>query len=111
MKKKKVKLTELIPTQIFLTKETPDFFEKSGVPNGYPQIWDIEGRLMIADGHHRLYYLLMMGIDELTVECFDYHEYKGNAGAEWIPEELIKQANQCQTESITSLLDLKGRIV
>jgi|SRR3989344_8172282 len=97
MKKKKVKLTELIPTQIFLTKETPDFFEKSGVPNGYPQIWDIGGRLMIAD--------------ELTVECFDYHEYKGNAGAEWIPEELIKQANQCQTESITSLLDLKGRIV
>lgn len=102
----KVKLTDLHPTQLYLSeKKLQDIqvlYQSAEIINVYPiSILTYGNRLLITDGHHRAYQALLTGQDTISAE-FDkdggdeiYHLY----------------AQACEERKITSVLDLKHHIL
>ena len=103
--KKIVNINDLIPTQISLTSETLKFYGQSRIPEDHlPDIWDIDGRLLIADGHNSLYYSLNKGINEIEVNYFNSNEYPI---MEFIYTDLRVKADYCEGQGINKIRDLK----
>ena len=102
----KVKLTDLHPTQLYLSeKKLQDIqmlYQSEEIINVDPiSILAFGNRFLITDGHHRAYQALLVGRDTISAE-FDkdggdeiYHLY----------------AQACEESKITSILDLKHRIL
>ena len=102
----KVKLTDLHPTQLYLSeKKLQDIqvlYQSAEIINVDPiSILTYGNRLLITDGHHRAYQALLTGEDTISAE-FDkdggdeiYHLY----------------AQACEERKISSVLDLKHRIL
>ena len=102
----KVKLTDLHPTQLYLSeKKLHDIQmldQSAEITNLDPiSILAVGNRLLITDGHHRAYQALLAGRDTISAE-FDkdggdelYHLY----------------AQACEERKIYSILDLKNRIL
>ena len=102
----KVKLTDLHPTQLYLSeKKLQDIqvlYQSAEIINVYPiSILTYGNRLLITDGHHRAYQALLTGHDTISAE-FDkdggdeiYHLY----------------AQACEERKIYSVWDLKHHIL
>ena len=102
----KVKLTDLHPTQLYLSeKKLHDIqmlYQSAEIINMDPiSILTFGNRFLITDGHHRVYHALLTGQDTISAE-FDkdggdeiYHLY----------------AQACEESKITSILDLKHHIL
>ena len=102
----KVKLTDLHPTQLYLSeKKLQDIqvlYQSAEIINVYPiSILTYGNRLLITDGHHRAYQALLTGQDTISAE-FDkdggdeiYHLY----------------AQACEERKIYSVWDLKHHIL
>lgn len=105
-KELEVKLTDLHPTQLYLSeKKLHDIQmldQSAEIINVDPiSVLAYGDRLLITDGHHRAYQALLAGRDTISAE-FDrdggdelYHLY----------------AQACEEKKITSVLDLKHRIL
>ena len=102
----KVKLTDLHPTQLYLSeKKLQDIqvlYQSAEIIHVDPiSILTYGNRLLITDGHHRAYQALLTGQDTISAE-FDkdggdeiYHLY----------------AQACEERKIDSVLDLKHHIL
>ena len=102
----KVKLTDLHPTQLYLSeKKLQDIqmlYQSEENINLDPiSILAVGNRLLITDGHHRAYQALLAGQDTISAE-FDQD------GGD-VLYDLYAQA--CEERKITSVLDLKHRIL
>ena len=101
-----VKITDLHPTQLYLSEKKLQAIQmldqSAEIINVDPiSVLAYGDRLLITDGHHRAYQALLAGRDTISAE-FDrdggdelYHLY----------------AQACEEKKITSVLDLKNRIL
>ena len=101
-----VKITDLHPTQLYLSEkklQAIQMLDQSvDIINVDPiSVLAFGNRFLITDGHHRAYQALLAGRDTISAE-FDrdggdelYHLY----------------AQACEERKITSVLDLKNRIL
>ena len=101
-----VKITDLHPTQLYLSEKKLQAIQmldqSAEIINVDPiSVLAYGDRLLITDGHHRAYQALLAGRDTISAE-FDrdggdelYHLY----------------AQACEERKITSVLDLKNRIL
>ena len=101
-----VKITDLHPTQLYLSEkklQAIQMLDQSvDIINVDPiSVLAFGNRFLITDGHHRAYQALLAGQDTISAE-FDrdggdelYHLY----------------AQACEERKITSVLDLKNRIL
>ena len=101
-----VKITDLHPTQLYLSEKKLQAIQmldqSAEIINVDPiSVLAYGDRLLITDGHHRAYQALLAGRDTISAE-FDrdggdelYHLY----------------AQACEEKKITSVLDLKHRIL
>lgn len=105
-KEVEVKITDLHPTQLYLSEKKLHAIQmldqSAEIINVDPiSVLAFGDGLLITDGHHRAYQALLAGRDTISVE-FDrdggdelYHLY----------------AQACEERKITSVLDLKHRIL
>ena len=105
-KEVEVKITDLHPTQLYLSKKKLQAIQmldqSAEIINVDPiSVLAFGDRLLITDGHHRAYQALLAGRDTISAE-FDkdggdeiYHLY----------------AQACEERKITSVLDLKHHIL
>ena len=105
-KEVEVKITDLHPTQLYLSEkklQAIQMLDQSvDIINVDPiSVLAFGNRFLITDGHHRAYQALLAGRDTISAE-FDrdggdelYHLY----------------AQACEERKITSVLDLKNRIL
>jgi len=105
-KEMEVKITDLHPTQLYLSEKKLQAIQmldqSAEIINVDPiSVLAYGDRLLITDGHHRAYQALLAGRDTISAE-FDrdggdelYHLY----------------AQACEEKKITSVLDLKHRIL
>ena len=105
-KEVEVKITDLHPTQLYLSKKKLQAIQmldqSAEIINVDPiSVLAFGDRLLITDGHHRAYQALLAGRDTISAE-FDkdggdeiYHLY----------------AQACEERKISSVLDLKHRIL
>ena len=105
-KEVEVKLTDLHPTQLYLSEKKLQAIQmldqSAEIINMDPiSILTFGNRLLITDGHHRVYQALLTGQNTISAE-FDkdggdeiYHLY----------------AQACEERKIYSILDLKNRIL
>ena len=101
-----VKITDLHPTQLYLSEKKLQAIQmldqSADIINVDPiSVLAFGNRFLITDGHHRAYQALLAGRDTISAE-FDrdggdelYHLY----------------AQACEERKITSVLDLKKRIL
>ena len=101
-----VKITDLHPTQLYLSEKKLQAIQmldqSADIINVDPiSVLAFGNRFLITDGHHRAYQALLAGRDTISAE-FDrdggdelYHLY----------------AQACEERKITSVLDLKNRIL
>ena len=102
----KVKLTDLHPTQLYLSeKKLHDIQmldQSAEIINMDPiSILTFGNRFLITDGHHRAYQALLAGQDTISAE------FDRDGGDDLYA--LYAQA--CEEKKITSVLDLKHRIL
>ena len=102
----KVKLTDLHPTQLYLSeKKLHDIQmldQSEEIINLDPiSILAVGNRFLITDGHHRAYQALLAGQDMISAE------FDRDGGDELY--DLYAQA--CEERKIDSVLDLKHRIL
>ena len=105
-KEVEVKITDLHPTQLYLSEKKLQAIQmldqSADIINVDPiSVLAFGNRFLITDGHHRAYQALLAGRDTISAE-FDrdggdelYHLY----------------AQACEERKITSVLDLKNRIL
>ena len=105
-KETEVKITDLHPTQLYLSEKKLQAIQmldqSADIINVDPiSVLAFGNRFLITDGHHRAYQALLTGRDMISAE-FDrdggdelYHLY----------------AQACEERKITSVLDLKHRIL
>lgn len=105
-KEVEVKITDLHPTQLYLSEKKLQAIQMLDqsveIINVDPiSVLAFGNRFLITDGHHRAYQALLAGRDTISAE-FDrdggdelYHLY----------------AQACEERKITSVLDLKNRIL
>ena len=102
----KVKLTDLHPTQLYLSEKKLQsiqlLYQSEEIINLDPiSILAVGNRLLITDGHHRAYQALLAGQDTISAE------FDRDGG-----DELYKlYAQACEERKICSVLDLKNRIL
>ena len=102
----KVKLTDLHPTQLYLSeKKLHDIQmldQSAEIINMDPiSVLAFGDHLLITDGHHRAYQALLAGRDTISAE------FDRDGG-----DELYKlYAQACEERKICSVLDLKNRIL
>lgn len=101
-----VKITDLHPTQLYLSEKKLQAIQMLDQPEDIINVDPISvltfgNRFLITDGHHRAYQALLAGRDTISSE-FDrdggdelYHLY----------------AQACEERKISSVLDLKHRIL
>ena len=102
----KVKLTDLHPTQLYLSeKKLQDIkilYQSAEIINMNPiSVLAFGDRLLITDGHHRAYQALLAGQNTI------FAEWDKDGGDELY--HLYAQA--CEERKIYSVLDLKNRIL
>ena len=105
-KEMKVKLTDLHPTQLYLSeKKLHDIQmldQSAEIINMDPiSILAVGNRLLITDGHHRAYQALLAGQEMISAE------FDRDGGDELY--DLYAQA--CEERKICSVLDLKNHIL
>ena len=101
-----VKITDLHPTQLYLSeKKLHDIqmlYQSAEIINVDPiSVLAFGDSLLITDGHHRAYQALLAGRDMISAE------FDRDGGDELY--DLYAQA--CEERKITSVLDLKHRIL
>ena len=102
----KVKLTDLHPTQLYLSEKKLQsiqlLYQSEEIINMDPiSILAVGNRLLITDGHHRAYQALLAGQEMISAE------FDRDGG-----DELYKlYAQACEERKICSVLDLKNRIL
>lgn len=102
----KVKLTDLHPTQLYLSEKKLHDIQmldqsEENINLDPISILAVGNRLLIADGHHRAYQALLAGQDTISAE-FDQD------GGD-VLYDLYAQV--CEERKIDSILDLKDRIL
>jgi hypothetical protein len=105
-KEMKVKLTDLHPTQLYLSEKKLHDIQmldqsEENINLDPISILAVGNRLLITDGHHRAYQALLAGQDTISAE-FDQD------GGD-VLYDLYAQA--CEERKIDSILDLKHRIL
>ena len=101
-----VKITDLHPTQLYLSEKKLQAIQmldqSAEIINVDPiSVLAFGNRLLITDGHHRAYQALLAGRDMISAE------FDRDSGDELYA--LYAQA--CEERKITSVLDLKHRIL
>ena len=101
-----VKIADLHPTQLYLSEKKLQsiqlLYQSEEIINLDPiSILAVGNRLLITDGHHRAYQALLAGQDTISAE------FDRDGGDELY--DLYAQA--CEERKITSILDLKHRIL
>ena len=102
----KVNITDLHPTQLYLSeKKLQDIqmlYQSAEIINMDPiSILTFGNRLLITDGHHRVYQALLTGQNTISAE---WDKDGGN-------ELYHLYAQVCEERKIYSVLDLKNRIL
>ena len=105
-KEVEVKITDLHPTQLYLSKKKLQAIQmldqSAEIINVDPiSVLAFGDRLLITDGHHRAYQALLAGRDTISAE-FD------RDGGDAL---YALYAQACEEKKITSVLDLKHRIL
>ena len=105
-KEVEVKITDLHPTQLYLSeKKLHDIqmlYQSAEIINVDPiSVLAFGDSLLITDGHHRAYQALLAGRDTITAE------FDRDGGDEL----YALYAKACEERKITSVLDLKHRIL
>ena len=105
-KELKIKITDLHPTQLYLSEKKLQAIQmldqSADIINVYPiSVLAFGNRFLITDGHHRAYQALLAGWDTISAE------FDRDGGDELY--DLYAQA--CEERKITSVLDLKHRIL
>ena len=101
-----VKITDLHPTQLYLSEKKLQAIQmldqSAEIINVDPiSVLAFGNRFLITDGHHRAYQALLAGRDTISAE------FDRDGGDELY--DLYAQA--CEERKITSVLDLKHRIL
>ena len=101
-----VKITDLHPTQLYLSEKKLQAIQmldqSADIINVDPiSVLAFGNRFLITDGHHRAYQALLAGRDTITAE-FD------RDGGDAL---YALYAQACEERKITSVLDLKHRIL
>lgn len=101
-----VKITDLHPTQLYLSEkklQAIQMLDQSvDIINVDPiSVLAFGNRFLITDGHHRAYQALLAGRDTITAE------FDRDGGDEL----YALYAKACEERKITSVLDLKHRIL
>lgn len=101
-----VKITDLHPTQLYLSEKKLQAIQmldqSADIINVDPiSVLAFGNRFLITDGHHRAYQALLAGRDTISAE------FDSDGGDELYA--LYAQA--CEERKITSVLDLKHRIL
>ena len=102
----KVKLTDLHPTQLYLSEKKLQniqlLYQSEEIINLDPiSILAFGNGLLITDGHHRAYQALLAGQDTISAE------FDRDGGDEL----YALYAKACEERKITTVLDLKHRIL
>ena len=102
----KVKLTDLHPTQLYLSEKKLQAIQMLDqsveIINVDPiSVLAFGNRFLITDGHHRAYQALLAGRDTISAEL-------DRDGGEAL---YALYAQACEERKITSVLDLKHRIL
>ena len=102
----KIKITDLHPTQLYLSEKKLQniqlLYQSEEIINLDPiSILAFGNGLLITDGHHRAYQALLAGRDTISAE-FD---------RDGVDELYHLYAQACEERKITSVLDLKHRIL
>ena len=102
----KVDIKNLHPTQLYLSekklKVIQNLFQSAETFNSNPiSVLSFKNRLLITDGHHRVYQALLMGQDTISAE------WDKDGG----DEVYDLYAQVCEERKIYTVLDLKNRIL
>lgn len=105
-KKVEVKITDLHPTQLYLSEKKLQAIQmldqSADIINVDPiSVLAFGNRFLIIDGHHRAYQALLAGRDTISAEL-------DRDGGD---ELYALYAQACEERKITSVLDLKHRIL
>ena len=101
-----VKITDLHPTQLYLSEKKLQAIQmldqSADIINVDPiSVLAFGNRFLITDGHHRAYQALLAGRDTITAE------FDRDGGDEL----YALYAKACEERKITTVLDLKHRIL
>ena len=100
---KTLEIERLQPTQQELVQESLDFLVENPVGE-LPEVWMIGERLVIGDGHHRIYTSMQQG--QTHVKAFIYTEKNTLANHAGVTKLIGSYAQECQQKGITTLSDL-----
>ncbi len=107
-----IRIDSVQPTQLYISSEKLDYvmriFKESGKENSEPiPVKELDGQIILVDGHTRALAAFLLGITEIPVyywrdenedEKLDWDEYRVCVG--W-----------CKQEGIRAISDLKNRII
>lgn len=72
-----------------------------------PEVWEIDKRLIVADGHHRIYLAFLRGQKKMNV---NYHcpesSQIGKAGYDCAIQEIAEKAEYCKQNGVCSFSDM-----
>ena len=109
MENRKLYIRDLVPSQSFVDMDVLRFFGEYGVPKeNVPQIWFIDGKDVVADGHNTIYFSMILGFDQVEVQYFGLEEQNIDMIA-WIPDQLRDKTTNCQRCGVKAFQDLIGR--
>lgn len=100
-------LKDIQPSQLYISKskleKVNEWFNPKDLTSFNPiPVKKLKGKIIFTDGHTRACAALMAGLEQIVV-CWDEDEL------DW--EAYERCVEQCETEAISSIVDLKGRIV
>jgi|WetSurMetagenome_2_1015567.scaffolds.fasta_scaffold223616_3 hypothetical protein len=98
-----MKIEDLQPSQHIVLKSE---LEKASKSQDLPEIWNVEGILVIADGHHKIYHAHQNGIKKIKVL---YHSTKDKlieGVYQYITEEMRREAEACREAGFFSISNL-----
>ena len=94
-------------TQPDLKKETLEFLAENSI-DSLPEVWNIQGDYVIADGHHRIRTALEKGYKKIMVL---YHSSRkmsiGKAAYEYLVGEIKERAEACRKNKILRVSQMR----
>lgn len=105
-----VELGYLQPTQIDVSSETLEFYANTYplLRPTRPEIWFIEGRFIISDGHNQLFYDYRQGIIKRNLRCLTPENIGvGYEAYEFVLDNLLKKEQRARNQGVLRLTDLR----
>ncbi|MEK6871324.1 MAG: hypothetical protein AABX16_00300 [Nanoarchaeota archaeon] len=107
---REVNIYELQPSEISLNDRSIEFYSETFPllrDNDYPEIWELDGEMVISDGHNQLYDRLQRGKSRMFVNYFTRENCGvGKSVYDYIIDELRNCVAQAKKRGIRRITDL-----